>query len=141
MKVPSTSMLSFPTISPLSTMGKNIVGYFLALKLDIGRECVDWIRLACTCEHGNDPANFERRYLATMCAAISISMRTLLSHCALLPLRRKSLAMFVISTIVWQISGRKGSTHAGYYVITCFTGIYLRFLDLNEDDLCSYVRN
>jgi hypothetical protein len=28
MKVPSTTMLSFPTLSPLPTAGKNIVGYF-----------------------------------------------------------------------------------------------------------------
>jgi hypothetical protein len=29
MKVPSTTTLSFPTLSPLLTAGKNIVGYFL----------------------------------------------------------------------------------------------------------------
>jgi hypothetical protein len=29
MKVPSTTKLSFPTLSPLLTAGKNIVGYFL----------------------------------------------------------------------------------------------------------------
>jgi hypothetical protein len=40
MKVPSTTTLSFPTLSPLLTAGKNRVGYFLdsprsSLKLDI----------------------------------------------------------------------------------------------------------
>jgi hypothetical protein len=29
MKVPSTTTLSFPTLSPLLTVGKNIVGYFV----------------------------------------------------------------------------------------------------------------
>jgi hypothetical protein len=29
MKVPSTTALSFPTLSPLLTVGKNKVGYFL----------------------------------------------------------------------------------------------------------------
>jgi hypothetical protein len=29
MKVPSTTMLSFPTLLPLLTAGKNKVGYFL----------------------------------------------------------------------------------------------------------------
>jgi hypothetical protein len=29
MEVPSTTTLSFPTVSPLLTAGKNIVGYFL----------------------------------------------------------------------------------------------------------------
>jgi hypothetical protein len=29
MKVPSTTLLSFPNLSPLLTAGKNIVGYFL----------------------------------------------------------------------------------------------------------------
>jgi hypothetical protein len=40
MKVPSTTTLSFPTLSPLLTAGKNIVGYFLDRVVCILKYCV-----------------------------------------------------------------------------------------------------